>query len=261
MRTSDLLLRLNLRMNTAARGTKWKVSLLLLFPVLIVCVLSQPMLDSRYAFATGIAPAAAQQTIACSQTRSGGITASGQQDTYTFNGNAGEVVSISVVTTSGNLCAWAELYNPAGAPIANFGGVCNSLLRAQLPATGAYTILVRDFSLNRIGKYNVNLTCLGSTCAPALALSLAPNPLTITANSSGSMTATIGVAQSAATTVTLSSSNNAVATVPATAPIPANATSVTFPVAGVASGSATITATLPASLGGAWSVCGQCQRT
>src|SRR5262249_24780716 len=151
--------------------------------------------------------------------------------------------SIAVVATSGDLCAWAELFNPLGNPIASIPvGVCNSLFNAKLPVNGAYTILVRDHNVNRIGRYNINLTCTGSVCGTPPTLALTPNPLPITAGSNGNMTATISVAQSAATTVTLSSSNTSFATVPATVTIPANATSATFPVTGIATGSATITA-------------------
>lgn len=53
------------------------------------------------------------------------------------------------------------------------------------------------------------------------------------------------------TTVTLSSSNPAVATVPSSAVIPAGSRSIEFNVSGIAVGSATITASLPQSIGGA----------
>ncbi len=55
MRTSNLLLKLNPSMNSAARRTMWRVSLSLLFLALIVCVPSQPMQASRSGFITGAA--------------------------------------------------------------------------------------------------------------------------------------------------------------------------------------------------------------
>jgi len=55
MRTSNLLLKLNVSMNSVARRTMWKVSLTLLFLALIVYVLSQPMQAGRFRFATDAA--------------------------------------------------------------------------------------------------------------------------------------------------------------------------------------------------------------
>ncbi|MGH9842869.1 MAG: pre-peptidase C-terminal domain-containing protein, partial [Blastocatellia bacterium] len=184
------------------------------------------------------------------QTLSGSINSAAEQDSFAFFGREGGSINISAVATSGMLAARAEVYNPSGVLIGANGFGNTSTGNLMMTVTGIHTILIRDFNLNKTGEYNVNLTCLGNACAPSVTLSLSPDPLTITAGSNGNMTATIGVAQSTATTVTLSSSNTTVATVPSSVTIPANATSASFAVTGVAAGTATITATLPPSLGG-----------
>lgn len=81
-------------------------------------------------------------------------------------------------------------------------------------------------------------------------LSLAPAPLSVTLGTSGVLTMQLNRAQATPTTVALVSSNPAVAAVPATVIIAAGATTVNIVVTGVSLGTATITATLPATLGG-----------
>src|SRR5262245_41984314 len=160
MRTSGLLLRLNLRMNNAARGTKWKASPLLLLLALIVCVLSQPMRANRSAFATSIAPAAIQQAIACGQTLSGSITASGQQVNYNFNGQANERKTLTL-TASGFptfVTATATVLSPAAVTLATFNA--NSQQQIMLPETGVYVIQVRASNLVSTGSYSIGLECL-----------------------------------------------------------------------------------------------------
>ncbi|MGH9838434.1 MAG: PPC domain-containing protein, partial [Blastocatellia bacterium] len=168
MRTSNLLLKLNLRMNTTAHRTMWKVSLPLLFLALIVCVPSRSMQASRSGFATGTAPAAAQQVIACGQTLTGNITAAGQQVTYTFSANTGEAVNIAAVATSGDLAARAELFSPSNTLIGANGFGNTNTGSLTLPATGVYTILVRDFNLNKTGNYALNLQFTTGRCGMAI---------------------------------------------------------------------------------------------
>jgi uncharacterized protein (TIGR03437 family) len=72
----------------------------------------------------------------------------------------------------------------------------------------------------------------------------------LTPGTSCTMTATLSHILDSNTTLTLSSSNTSIATVPNTATIAAGQRSVSFQVTGVAAGGATITAMLPAPLGG-----------
>ena len=103
--------------------------------------------------------ASSQTPIACGQTLSGNIAAPGQQNTYTFGANAGEAVIITTVATSRTLGAHAELYGPTGSFVAgtNYPGYNNTLGNVVLPATGTYTIIVRDNGLTSTGAYNVHL--------------------------------------------------------------------------------------------------------
>lgn len=91
----------------------------------------------------------------------------------------------------------------------------------------------------------------GQITIPAPTLTLSPKPLNIVTGGGGQMTATMSFSLASDTIVTLSSSDPTKATVPATATILAGQTSVNFTVTGVAAGSSTITATLPAAAGGA----------
>jgi uncharacterized protein (TIGR03437 family) len=188
--------------------------------------------------------------IAGGQTLSGSINSAAEQDSFVFFGREGGSVNISAVATTGALAARAEVYNPAGALVGANGFGNTSTGNLTLSVTGVHTILIRDFNLTQTGSYNVNLTCLGNACAPPVTLTLAPNQLTIAAGANSNVTATINPAQSATISVTLASSNTAVATVPASVTIPANATSASFAITGVAAGTTTITATLPTSFGG-----------
>jgi uncharacterized protein (TIGR03437 family) len=85
---------------------------------------------------------------------------------------------------------------------------------------------------------------------PSIALS--PQTLEVQASATGTMTVTLSGPQAQAATVTLTSSNPAVATVPPSITIPANAVTADFTVTGVAvGGPVTITAALPQAQGGA----------
>ncbi|MEW6130643.1 MAG: C25 family cysteine peptidase [Acidobacteriota bacterium] len=110
------------------------------------------------------------QTIACGQTISASISASGEQDLYTFSGNQGEAVNIAAIATSGDLCVRIELYDPSSTAIAvNLFGICNlNTGSVVLPATGTYTILIRDMNSTRTGNYNINLQFTTGSCAAAI---------------------------------------------------------------------------------------------
>jgi uncharacterized repeat protein (TIGR01451 family) len=82
-------------------------------------------------------------------------------------------------------------------------------------------------------------------------ITLAPDPLAMVANSSETMTVTIDAPQAANRLVTLVSENPSLASVPASVIIPAGETAAGFTVtSGATTGSTTVTATLPAGLGG-----------
>ncbi|GEM_PF-5872538 len=95
----------------------------------------------------------------------------------------------------------------------------------------------------------------GCITVPNVTVSLACPSGSVFVGGTGTGTVTIGAAQSSATTVTLASGNPSVATVPSSVNIPTGQTTATFAVTGVASGTASITATMPASLGSLTSSC------
>src|SRR5207302_814559 len=85
---------------------------------------------------------------------------------------------------------------------------------------------------------------------PPTVVSLVPNPLAIQQGATGTFTLTINAAQPTDTSIPLTNSAPSVLQAPGSATVPAGQTSVTFPVTGLILGSATVTATITASLNG-----------
>lgn len=85
----------------------------------------------------------------------------------------------------------------------------------------------------------------------SLAVSLAPASQRVLVGGSATLTATLSAAQPGPTSLTLTSSNGSLATVPASVSVPAGVLSASFSVSGQGPGSAYVTATVPAPLGGA----------
>jgi hypothetical protein len=94
------------------------------------------------------------------QTEAGMIGSAGQSNTYTFSANAGDVVYLDLVVTSGNLAPKIRLYDPNGTlNISNANNECGGpaleTTTAQLPVTGVYTLLVGDCSDTNTGNYEL----------------------------------------------------------------------------------------------------------
>ena len=107
-----------------------------------------------------------------------------------------------------------------------------------------------------IGSANITASASGYTSgtgAVNVTASLSFNPSSITVGAGASQNVTLSLSHSTPTAVavTLTSDAPAVATVPVSVTIPANGTSVTVPVTGVANGSTTIHATGPAGVSAA----------
>jgi hypothetical protein len=98
---------------------------------------------------------AAQPALACGQVVSGTIMAPGQQDQFTFLGAAGDVVSLTLVQTSA--------LDPAFTAVVTLVGPGTNTTRSSgvwfqtLPATGAYTVRVRDVYSTGRGSYALRL--------------------------------------------------------------------------------------------------------
>ncbi len=105
-------------------------------------------------------------TISCGQTVSGTLTA-GQQDTYSFSANAGEVITWASMLTSGNgsffhVCA--DLYDASSTKIA--GGPCNGgSAPFAISITGSYSLVVHDDNYTDAGNYNLGLQFPTGRCA------------------------------------------------------------------------------------------------
>ena len=139
----------------------------------------------------------------------------------------------------------------------------SSPMVASVPATVAFTagqssvdVPVQGLSVGQTTiQASLNATIISAsvsvTPAPASLVSLTPSIQTLQLSASGQMQLTIAPAQTQATTVQLASSDVSKVTVAASVSIPAGQITASFPVQGLAVGSAQVTATLPSSNGGA----------
>ncbi len=92
------------------------------------------------------------------------------QDSWTFDGVAGDVVSIAM--TSADFDTYLELNGPDGQQVMvndDGGEGLNSLIEEfTLPATGTYTIVARSFGNAGTGSYSLSLVTGGSSSVPAI---------------------------------------------------------------------------------------------
>ena len=98
-------------------------------------------------------------------------------DTWTFYGDAGDRVLISVQATSGSLWPRINLYPPDSGPeeASNI-----EYLDHQLEQSGLYTIVVEDWVLSNEGTYDISLTKIPSTLRTGLYNPYPSNGSTIT---------------------------------------------------------------------------------
>ena len=104
---------------------------------------------------------------------SGSIDAAAETDQFTFSGEAGDVVSITVADTGGEFVttgadARVFLFSPTGAQLGLFDA--NSERVFTLPESGTYAIEVKANNLVSTGSYNLNLECLVPPSPDAVAL-------------------------------------------------------------------------------------------
>jgi len=98
-------------------------------------------------------------TISCGDLLSGSINIQGQTDQYTFQGQANEIVTLTLVDTGGFASgpAYATLFAPSGSSLVSFPA--NGQRQVSLSAAGAYAIQVVGSGNTATGQYNVGLTC------------------------------------------------------------------------------------------------------
>ena len=105
-------------------------------------------------------PSAAQTPLTCGQPVAGEISAAGEVDTFTFAGEVGDVVTVSLWTTAATdpgFSARADVFAPGGATIvSNVSGLTDL---PALTTAGTYTVRVRDYYFygNRRGEDTVEL--------------------------------------------------------------------------------------------------------
>jgi hypothetical protein len=105
--------------------------------------------------------------IACGQTRNGTLDVVGDTDTYSFLAEAGDVVTLAMNDSVAGFDPVAELFAPGGAIVLLSGdtvcGPSETCVSPGLPATGPYTIRVREPSTATTGAYSVQMS--RSPCA------------------------------------------------------------------------------------------------
>jgi hypothetical protein len=105
------------------------------------------------------------ETVSCS------IGASHEQDSFTFSANAGDVVTVLIAATSGNLWPGMSLLSPGGNELCHAEGAGSTRIKScKLPSGGIYTILVLDSSFNGsyTGNYNLSLERLNPGSGPRI---------------------------------------------------------------------------------------------
>jgi hypothetical protein len=150
----------------------------------------------------------------------------------TLNGNASSDADSDPLTYS-----WSLLTRPAGSAAAlTQATTVSPAFTADVAGIYVAQLIVND-GIASSNPATVTITAN----APAATLSFAPASLTISGTATQNLTLNLSApAPAGGLTINLSSTNTAAATVPATVNFAANATSVSVPVTGVASGSTTI---------------------
>jgi YD repeat-containing protein len=103
--------------------------------------------------------------LTCGQTSLRTVSVPAQLDTWTFTGAGGDQTSIRLTPRSGSYTPFGELYDTAGNRLAASGST--GLLRAVLPSSGPYTVLVHDLNSVNTGSYRLSLQDDTHACAVA----------------------------------------------------------------------------------------------
>ncbi len=102
------------------------------------------------------------QTLEYGDATTASISTVGEIDTYTFNGNAGDIIRIRMRGSSQGVDGCFKLLSPAGALLSeecDDGGIVQ-LTAYELPATGNYSIIAQDHNDNDTGDYGLSLEVL-----------------------------------------------------------------------------------------------------
>lgn len=123
------------------------------------------------------------------QVQTGKVVSLLRNSPYTFPGTSGNVISFTIVTTSGSLSPRIRLYSPDGTlfKTANNYACSGAILQMNsvtLIQTGTYTMQVGDCSELNTGNYTLSSICFGSCPLPAPVLT-SISPTSATAGGSG----------------------------------------------------------------------------
>jgi hypothetical protein len=107
------------------------------------------------------------------QTVSGQIVGFDYSDTWTFQGTGGDVVTLTMIATSGGLDSYLTLRDPSGFDLAtdddSYGNLNSQIASYTLPATGTYTIIASRYSGSSgssSGTYQLTMTLGGTGATP-----------------------------------------------------------------------------------------------
>jgi hypothetical protein len=109
--------------------------------------------------------------LSCGDHRSATISAPGQVDLYTFEGQPGRVVSLAVASTGGFAASpghsqglEAVVFAPSGTLVRTFSS--NSQVDLALTESGTYVVRVNATRLAVTGSYNLSFSCLVPAVSP-----------------------------------------------------------------------------------------------
>jgi len=110
--------------------------------------------------------------ISCGETKSDTIGDPAHMNAYTFVGDAGDSVRVTMSVTSGELDPEVRLYGPDGTLLCSdyypFGGAAE-IDACDLVPGGTHTILASDYGATETGDYDLYLACLTPGAAAQVA--------------------------------------------------------------------------------------------
>jgi uncharacterized protein (TIGR03437 family) len=101
----------------------------------------------------------AAQTLSCGALVAGAISAAGEVDQFTFNGQANEKKMLTLAESGfpAGVSATATVFSPTAVVVVTFSANGQRLL--TLPETGAYVVQVRASNFASTGSYGIGLEC------------------------------------------------------------------------------------------------------
>ena len=90
-----------------------------------------------------------------------------EHDTYTINGEAGDIIRLDISRTSGSFNPYVAIYRPNGTLLCSDGTIGSALTyHCTLAVSGTYVILIGDWGINNTGGYDFYLQRLNNPSNP-----------------------------------------------------------------------------------------------